>query len=505
MAVGVFGENIFYEKDTRVFASQSIGRPINITAVASNIATAVSHALNTGDRVAFATAPLTGVSVSTIYYIRRITADTFTLHSSLSNARNNSAILSISGTARMLAVDSFVPVTEVSVIDTETFKFTSEGHALQAGDLINITGLSDDGYLYLEGTYYIDSVSSNKFNVISTNAINDTIELPENIRVSLVSVWEIPSVDFSLSNGEKSEVVSLLEMTSTSGVSRRGSRKIKTAKNPVAWSLVTLPSETSLWANAIANNKYIGGSWCLGVSGDTSISFANSDVAELGSIDLYFVLYANKTSPPYSTNSYMDDDVVIIKVCNASVSHVNIPLNPREITYTEWSGEASEIVKAGNLVSSYSTNDKFIVTNKTVLELVQGATTFDITVVSAKIEIDNGIKYHTPEIISRVNKPVAHTTGPRRISGEMTIYLDEESNSSMDLVSALMAASVRNSFSMVWHIGGVGASPGLKITTSNVFLEMPQIVADDIITIAVKFHCLSDTMDTSEITELVYS
>ena len=129
--------------------------------------------------------------------------------------------------------------------------------------------------------------------------------------------------------------------------------------------------------------------------------------------------------------------------------------------------------------------------------------TYDINITGGSVSIQNNVTYVTPETIGIVDKPIGSFTGSRSISGNLTMYLDNKSNGSNDLLSDLADATdmVSNVFDMRLYMGVAGAvgtdgdamgaddftAPGVEFNLPKAHLSIPAIEVADLISVSVEF------------------
>ena len=174
-------------------------------------------------------------------------------------------------------------------------------------------------------------------------------------------VWEIPVLDgFSFSQATNSSEITLNEMESSAGVSRRGRRAFNDSLAPGEWSFSTYVRpftaagasqgtgsadaaaevhavEEVLWAlmagaNNYTSSKYDKGGTDVLVPGGSNmtVNFDSSNVAQLSTFNLYFVLGdANRT---------------VMKLDGCVVGEASIDFDIDGIATIAWSGNAANIV-----------------------------------------------------------------------------------------------------------------------------------------------------------------
>lgn len=369
------------------------------------------------------------------------------------------------------------------------------------------------------------------------------------------NLWEIPVLNgYSFTQTTNSSTITVAEMSNCAGggTSRRGQRVFNDSLSPAEWSFdvylrPTLSSgtmvavEEALWANMAAANAYTS-EWGAGVTRTAAaggnpatldFDFADSNTTLLGTFDLYFVLGGAKVS---SLNYTASEQTTIYKVTDCVVNEATINFEIDGIAMVSWSGLGKQIVElatfnaapstvevpnaafpAGAIRAGIDSNSNMIRNRLTCLDLTTAGTggfsaNYDLTLTGGSITISNNITFVTPETIGIVNVPLGHITGTRSVSGNFTCYLDEKTNSSIDLMEDLLLATnvVTNSFGAKFYLGGKAATnyptgPGVLFDMPNCHLEIPSINADDIIAVEVNFTALPTTIgDADEIARIRY-
>ena len=174
-------------------------------------------------------------------------------------------------------------------------------------------------------------------------------------------VWELPVLDgFSFSQANNTSEITLNEMESSAGVSRRGRRAFNDSLAPGEWSLSTYVRpftssasgngaadgqaethavEEVLWGMMAGADNYDastydfdrdGSNVITPASGTSAISFDQSNKSTLGTANIYFVLGdANRT---------------VIKLKDSVVNEASIDFEIDGIATIAWSGQCSEVV-----------------------------------------------------------------------------------------------------------------------------------------------------------------
>ena len=400
-------------------------------------------------------------------------------------------------------------------------------------------------------------------------------------------VWEIPVLDgFSFSQATNSSEITLNEMESSAGVSRRGRRAFNDSLAPGEWSFSTYVRpftaagasqgtgsadaaaevhavEEVLWALMAGADNYTsskydkGGTDVLVPAGsEMNINFDSSNVAQLSTFNLYFVLgNANRT---------------VMKLEGCVVGEASLDFDIDGIATIAWSGNAANVldftgstieatsapafdantkdgseiavgdvfldtdnghklqivtVKPGSgtvSLGSYvneaiTTTTNFIRNRLTVLTVTPTTrdpdsdgtpeleTNYSLTLTGGNVTISNNITFITPEEIGTVNVPIGHVTGTRSVSGSFTCYLTEDTstaNASRDFFEDLRAITnvVTNSFALVFKVGGASGT-GLELNMATSHVEIPTHSIEDVISLETNFQALPSTIDgTNELT-----
>ena len=405
------------------------------------------------------------------------------------------------------------------------------------------------------------------------------------------TVWEIPVLDgFSFSQATNSSEITLNEMESSAGVSRRGRRAFNDSLAPGEWSFSTYVRpftaasggslgagkadtqaevhavEEVLWALMAGADNYgsaaydKGGSAVLTPGGSNmTVSFAQSNVAQLSTFNLYFVLgNANRT---------------VMKLDGCVVGEASLDFDIDGIATIAWSGNAANVVDftgstatatsapaynsntadgteiavgdvfldsdnshklqivtvkpgSGNVTLGGYVNEaitdttNFIRNRLTVLTVTpttqdpDGDSTdeleasYSLTLTGGNVTISNNITFITPEEIGTVNVPIGHVTGTRNVSGSFTCYLTEDTgttNASRDFFEDLRAITnvVTNSFALVFKIGGATGT-GLELNMATSHVEIPTHSIEDVISLETNFQALPSTIDGTNELALTY-
>ena len=353
--------------------------------------------------------------------------------------------------------------------------------------------------------------------------------------------WTLPVLDgFSFSQGTNTSEITLNEMATSAGVSRRGRQMFTDSYAPAEWSFSTYirpfvsagsgtgaadnaakthAVEEALWSNFVGAGTYSSFSFS-DISNDNEatgmgISFANSNKVTLGTFDLFFLL--SKTSGAATDQLY--------KIEGCVVNEASIDFDIDGIATINWSGMGGLISEveggvvpnlAGVIKEGTASTDtaNFIRNRLTSLAITNGdsdnfQSSYDVVLTGGNITMSNNMTFLTPETLGVVNQPLGHVTGTRSVGGSFTAYLgagDAGNNSTADLFEDLIESTdvVTNDFELVFSIGGASATPGVVVTMNSCHLEVPTHSMDDVISLEVNFHALPSTIGGTDEAAITY-
>jgi len=344
------------------------------------------------------------------------------------------------------------------------------------------------------------------------------------------NVFEIPVLEgYSFSQGTNTSEVTLNESreSATSTKSRRSKRMFNDSVSPAEWSFSTyvrpidstLTSggwdngystnsvhaiEEALWANFVANGSLTSASagaaavWSKGVTNSAAkctIDWADSEVSELGTFELFFKIGTGKT----------------YKIANCCVNDASIDFDIDGIATINWGGFGTVISEESapsvTIDDGITGTSNFIRNKLTSLSITAADSTnfpgadsngvYNVTLTGGNISFGNNITYLTPETLGKVDTPIGHVTGSRNITGNFTCYLDSTADGDSDqLFTDLVSKTnvVTNQFGLTFGIGGSSA-PKLDVILPKCHLEIPSHSIEDVISIEVNFHALTDSLD----------
>src|SRR5210317_1617976 len=345
------------------------------------------------------------------------------------------------------------------------------------------------------------------------------------------AIYKIPVLDgFSFSQATNATEVTLNEMATSAGVSRRARQMFTDSYAPAEWSFQTYIRpfksggtglsgqhdavahhmvEEALW-NALAGSGAAGASGtALTADGtDANIAFTNSNKVALDTFDLFFEMGSGKLEP------------VIYKIEGCVVNEVSIDFDIDGIATANWSGFGKIITEAASMTTATiyegtaaADTNNFIrnrLTDLTVSATALGEiqTSYALTLTGGNVTIGNNITFLTPETLGIVNQPLGHVTGTRSVSGNFTCYLNTPAsgNSSADLFEDLIESTevITNVFDLAFIVGGTSNTPRMEMNMNSCHLEVPTHSIDDIISLEATFHALPTSIDAVDEIDLVF-
>ena len=347
-------------------------------------------------------------------------------------------------------------------------------------------------------------------------------------------VYRVPVLEgFSFSQTTNSSDISLSEMESTAGVSRRGRRVFNDSLAPAEWSFSTYirpflsggggsgehsaahmhAVDEVLW-NALLSRGHPQetGTYPSAKSAQTAslytMTAANSNKSALNTLTMEFAV-----SGLTGGTTYVLDQAV--------VNGATVTFDVDGIATVEWTGFAATVTmktaNSGNpttatiLEGQQGGDTNNFIRNRLTTLAVDGShasnaapigDSYALTLTGGTITIDNGITYLTPDTLGTVNSPLAHVTGPRNISGSFTCYLATGSgNDSRDFFNNMTASAsledVTNVFDLSFAIGGASA-PKATSDLDTCHVEVPSHAVDEVISLETNFHSLPSDLDSAD-------
>jgi len=346
-------------------------------------------------------------------------------------------------------------------------------------------------------------------------------------------VFYIPVLDgFSFSQATNVSEITLNEMASSSGVSRRTRQMFTDSYAPAEWSFSTYIRpfassggtrgdsgkttdndgehhvvEEALWNALVAADEPTGTNdgWTYTGTSKATLSATNSNKVALNTFTIEVEMGSGKSSP------------TIYKLANAVVNEVSIDFDIDGIATANWSGFASLITEESSMstatiyegTNALDTNN-FIRNRLTDLTVTAADTStfpgassngvYNLTLTGGNVTISNNMTYLTPETLGIINQPLGHVTGTRSISGNFTCYLNADTGSSADLFEDLIEATTKitNSFDLAFGVGGASNIPRMVINVDQAHLEVPTHSIDDIVSLETNFHGLPSSIDGTD-------
>lgn len=351
-------------------------------------------------------------------------------------------------------------------------------------------------------------------------------------------IWEVPVLDgFSFSQGTNNTEVTLNEAVDTNGKSKRSRKLFNDSYAPAEWSLSTyirpfasVPGandgwqasgnnadihavEEVLWACLVSKPTFTpsvastsDASWSKGIineTGSMTVGFKDSEIPDLGTFNLYF------ESP--TTGGGLKR----YKLTGCCVNEASVDFDIDGIATINWSGFSKTLEDDGgsSLSGTYikekiSDTNNFIrnrLTSMTLSSSISGSSlSYQAVLTGGNITFTNNLTFLTPETIGKINQPTAHVVGTRGISGSFSCYLDSgavgaNQGNVADLFEDIIDANqvITNSFDMDISIGG-GSGNRVEVSLPRCHLEIPTHSIDDVISLEVNFHALSDGLDPTD-------
>jgi len=348
-------------------------------------------------------------------------------------------------------------------------------------------------------------------------------------------VYYIPVLDgFSFSQATNVTEVTLNEMATAAGVSRRARQMFTDSYAPAEWSFSTYIRpfasaggtrgtaghssatdgehhvvEEALWNALVAADEVTGSNdgWTYTGTTKATLDAANSNKVALNTFTMHVEMGSGKSSP------------TIYKLDKCVVNEVSIDFDIDGIATANWSGFASIVTEESAMTTAtiYEGTDandtnNFIRNRLTDLTVTAADTTtfpgasnngvYSLTLTGGNVTISNNMTYLTPETLGVINQPLGHVTGTRSISGNFTCYLNTPSSgaSSADLFEDLIEATTKitNSFDLKFVVGGTGNTPRMELNIDTAHLEVPTHSIDDIISLETNFHGLPSSVDATD-------
>lgn len=401
-----------------------------------------------------------------------------------------------------------------------------------------------------------------------------TIQLSRDTHVFIgkgTTYWKIPVLDgFSFSQATATTEVTLNEMQDSSGASNRGRSMFTNALEPAEWSFSTYARPTLesaahtaveevLWAHFFGAKTWNDSTdvWTPAAVSATRtsnmvVTSAQSDLAELGTFDLYFVL--GGCAPGATPATYGSaNGQTIYKLTGCVVNTAGIDFDIDGITTINWSGFGAEIEQLASLDMSgaasrlgyagASSTSNFLRNRITSLRLRPDAdvdqvfgeatdldqdgdpttgnaggnagddfqTEYFLTLTGGSINFENNITFLTPEELCKVNTPIGHITGTRNISGSFNCYLNDDDTGVTGGRSASFFEDLvnnktmtRNKFNVQFTIGGATA-PNLVVEFPGAHIDIPTHQIEDVISLETAFHALPSNITNADEVTITYT
>jgi len=375
---------------------------------------------------------------------------------------------------------------------------------------------------------------------------------------------------YSFSQGSESTDVTINEAGASPN---RGSKRFNDALPPAEWSFGTYVRpfkhgtasirasgtydmvENILWSalagTGLSDATGSAIATSTGAANGALVDFVESDVHELLKLNIFFALEnttyrlndaqinqaeidfsidgiaqitwsGNATTIDQVTTTYEDPSKYQIEAYDADGASL-----------THSSGSSDTYVEGYNFFDSVGPSDADYLRNKLSslyidADLQGGGNasggldnkTYDINITGGSISIANNVTYVTPETIGIVDKPIGSFTGARTITGSLTMYLDNKSLGSNQLLTDLAAATdlVTNTFDLRLYMGVAGTvgadgdamdsgdftAPGVEFNMPRCHLQVPTIETGDLISTTVEFAAHGSDLLTGDELKVKY-
>ena len=373
---------------------------------------------------------------------------------------------------------------------------------------------------------------------------------------------------YSFSQGSESTDVTITEAGATPN---RGSKRFNDSLPPAEWSFGTYVRpfvhgaasyradgtydcvENILWTalagTGLSDASGAGINTSTGTANGALVDFIESEAHELLKLNLYFALenttyrlnaaQINTAEIDFSIDGiaqimWSGNATTIDQVSTAMDDPSKYGIGDTTSNGSGWtSGTTDTYAEGYNFVDTTGPSDADYLRNKlSTLYLdadAQGGgtssgglddRTYDINITGGSISIENNVTYVTPETIGVVDKPIGSFTGSRTISGSLTMYLDNKTDGSNQLLTDLAAATdlVTNVFDARLFMGVSGAvgsdgdamgsddftAPGVEFNMPRAHLTVPVIEVGDLISVSVEFAAHGSDLLTGDEMKVKY-
>jgi len=123
---------------------------------------------------------------------------------------------------------------------------------------------------------------------------------------------------------------------------------------------------------------------------------------------------------------------------------------------------------------------------------------YTVTLTGGSITLNNNITYLTPENLHMINEPCNHVLGTLQITGNVTCYMDGDSNGTLQLFTDLLGSeNFTEDFTLKLHVGDHDNGPALSFEMDHAHLDVPTTNFDEIVSLDVSFTALGDARSLS--------
>jgi hypothetical protein len=344
------------------------------------------------------------------------------------------------------------------------------------------------------------------------------------------NTWQIPVMDgFSFSQGVATQEVQISE---AGPAPARGQRVYNTALEPVNWSFSNYmrprydPTATGFEVGDAVERIMWEAHAAPALNNTVATNVDGLATTRVDTGDLMTVDYdASNTNNLLTLSLFFKLDETWYWIRDSVVDVAEIDFSIESIATITWNGFGNEIRRvdptadttaladlntvAGDPTSTYAAigtgsylaapSDTACIRNKLSTLYLEdrsdGDQPYTVPITGGSVSISNNITYLTPEALGVLNRPCAHFTGARTVSGNITAYLNTEANYSADLMGKLQSAITGGTdpekFNFNLYLGNNDTlKPSIQLAIPYAHLVVPVINLEDVISVDIAFNGL---------------
>lgn len=316
--------------------------------------------------------------------------------------------------------------------------------------------------------------------------------------------------DFSFSQNNNASDITVEE---AGAAPTRGSKRYNDSLNPADWSFATYlqPYYSTPDAGIVTPDAVLWHSLATAEAYDlTDASGASSNAT-----NMLVKFVENSVHVLTKFDLIWNVDNVWYKITDCQVGSAGLDVDISNLGMVTWTGQGKELIPlasapfdpdtetatytAETLAAPYIENrlTTLLVTDNT------SATTYEIPITGASLEINNNITYLTPTTLARLDKPVASYTGTFDVTGSLEAYLrtDAVNNGTAELLADMLAAGyVESSFSIAICMGGryATASPGVVVVLKTAHVSIPTVDTGDLLTTTIDVKGIPTSLEAGD-------